>query len=185
MAKKTNGMKIMGIALLAIIGLGSISALARNKDKDEDKHVHDFSETNICADCGERQEEILFSDVKVGMDLSGYSVRLTISEEEFAERFIIDKGNNMYHLKEYGLGEGSYTIKFNNDKPLINADTCVYYDDGSLPVELISVSGKGVTTTDTVLSERFSLVTSIQDTAHADGTIGEVLSYIEFYYVGA
>ena len=185
MAKKMSTGKVVALALCVIVGAGSIAALARGRDKDDEKepaHVHDFSETNICADCGERQETILFSDVKVGRDLSGYSVRLTISEEEFAERFVHDEGSGIYFVKEYE--SGSYTISFNNDKPLINVDTGVFYVEDTSPVYLITVSGESVTTTDIVLSERFGLVTSIRDYTHADGTIGEALSYIEFYYVG-
>lgn len=84
MAKKNVG-KVVAIALLAIVGLGSVAAIARNREGEEEKHVHEYGASLVC-ECGERQEgEILFSDVKAGMYLTGYSVRLVGTEEEFKE----------------------------------------------------------------------------------------------------
>ena len=93
MAKKKNVGKVVAIALLAVVGFGSVSAILHGRDKDEEKdkgtetHVCSFKESNVCS-CGERQETILFSDVKVGMDLSGYALRLSVSEDEFLSFFI-------------------------------------------------------------------------------------------------
>ena len=122
MAKKTNGLKIVGIALLAIVGFGSLSALARNKDKDEDKHVHDFSETNICADCGERQEEILLSDVKVGMDLSGYAMRYTVDWEEFSSHLNFEN----YLLNSQGETVAQCSIQLQNNYSISFEETMVF-----------------------------------------------------------
>lgn len=87
MAKKMSTGKVVALALCVIVGAGSIAAFARGRDKDEEKepaHVHSYTESNVCS-CGERQETILFSDVKVGMDLSGYMVELAVEEGEMKE----------------------------------------------------------------------------------------------------
>lgn len=169
MAKKTNGLKIVGIALLAIIGLGSISALARNKDKDEDKHVHDYTQTNVCS-CGERQEEILLSDVKVGMDLSGYAARITVGVEEFNEVF--------YSQSIYNYSPIILYIKGQNFEIYTLVDTIVFahnFNEQGRPTDEEQLI-VGASSTDFIIPNG-----SIVENVNASG---EYLDYFEFYYVG-
>ncbi len=173
MAKKTNGLKIVGIALLAIIGLGSISALVRNKDKDEDKHVHDFSQTNICADCGERQETILVSEVKEGMDLTGYSVRLTVSEEEFTDLVnsnISSLGGNIRLGSEARIDFSGFgfVFSFNLEKATPDHFNFISHSDS-----LYSVTGA-------LIPEGYPVISEIA----LNDECAEIYSCIEFYYVG-
>ena len=82
MAKKLSIGKIVLIGVAAVITLGSVSALLHGRDEKEDEHVHDFG-TSIVCDCGEHKQEVLLSEVAEGMDLTGYSLRSRVSEEEF------------------------------------------------------------------------------------------------------
>ncbi len=190
MAKKTNVGKVVAIALLAVVGLGSVAAIVHGRDKDEEKdkgtetHVCSFEESNVCS-CGERQETILFSDVKEGMDLSGYSLRLTISEEEAAEK-LVDDGHGVY---AFDWGSNVVTISFSDEryKMIIGGSMYInYLEDPEeyyfVTTNLIYARGdsKEVVVEDVVLDERASSIVDIVQT----GDEIEIYSYVEFYYVG-
>ena len=190
MAKKMSTGKIVALALCVIVGAGSIAAHARGRDKDEKKepaHVHDFSETNICADCGERQETILFTDVKVGMDLSGYSVRLTIPKEEFEENYVKPiVGTDMFGFAGYEEDPSAW-IGFNEEgtvKIYAGAGVAAWGLDVETEIpkteDIISLDETGkLVISNLVLDERFSNVYSIED-----DNVKDVLKMVEFYYVG-
>lgn len=153
---------------------------------------HDFSQTNICADCGERQETILLSELKESMDLSGYSIRLNISEKEFEENFV-SLDDPLDPAPAYcvtGLGFDSFVItfmKFGFDEYSLSLDIgygIALYDfsTGSLQkIPAISIDpddGSVLTHNPIILDERCSSIRFIE------GGSAEALDYIEFYYVG-
>lgn len=189
MAKKMSTGKVVALALCVIVGAGSIAALARGRDKDDEKepaHVHDFSETNICADCGERQESILFTDVKVGMDLSGYSVRLTIPKEEFEEQYVVLASSGNFTFVGYEEDPSPW-IDFNEDETVklyAGAGVTAWELDVETEIpkneNIISFDETGkLVMSNLVLDERFSNVYSI-----TDHFVKDVLKMVEFYYVG-
>lgn len=199
MAKKMSTGKIVALALCVIVGAGSIAALARGRDKDEEKepaHVHSYAESNVCS-CGERQETILLSDVKVGMDLSGYSVRLTIPKEEFEERCVgltypDDPGGGYSFVGLSGKFYTIYFMKSESDNYNLMFDcaagiTMINSSSGTMqeiPILSIGSSDGSVTLDSTVvLDKRFSSVKEIQKQEEGLEDI-EAFSCIEFYYVG-
>ena len=145
MAKKMSTGKVVALALCVIVGAGSIAALARGRDKDEDEvkepaHVHDFSETNICADCGERQAEILFADVKEGMDLSGYTLRAIGDISEKAENFFnyCNQTEGMPYAEVSFEAEYDYSdfgIWIDDTAAKITYPKEVYNEDGELIID--------------------------------------------------
>ena len=90
MAKKLSIGKIVLIGVGVVITLGSVSALLHGRDEKEDEHVHDFGTSLVC-ECGERKQELLVSEVEVGMDLTGYDLQLAVSNNEFLE-YITENG---------------------------------------------------------------------------------------------
>ncbi len=87
MAKKLSIGKIVLIGVGVVITLGSVSALLHGRDEKEDEHVHDFGTALVC-ECGEHKQELLLSEVAEGMDLTGYSLRLIVSEEEYSTKLL-------------------------------------------------------------------------------------------------
>ncbi len=176
MAKKMSTGKVVALALCLIVGAGSIAALARGRDKDDEKdkgtgtHVCSFEESNVCS-CGERQEEILLSDVKVGMDLSGYALRIAVSKEEFDEIFLRESGD----LYDYGLaifsiyGEGFYIASIGEGIEYGVLDE----SSGSPATELLIHND---TSTGYVIPNG-SIVNNVDFS-------GDYLDYFEFYYEG-
>ena len=111
MAKKLSIGKIVLIGVGVVITLGSISALLHGRDEKEDEHVHDFG-TSIVCECGEHKQEVLLSEVAEGMDLTGYSLRLLVSEEEFNTRL--------------GTMEGLFKINFSKKVYVGEDERCAY-----------------------------------------------------------
>lgn len=128
MAKKMSTGKVVALALCVIVGAGSIAAFARGRDKDDEKdkgtgtHVCSFEESNVCS-CGERQETILLSEVKVGMDLSGYTIRYSVNWEEFSS-----------HLSDGSLktkdGETVPQVTIVTTSHTMSFEDCYVFDDG-------------------------------------------------------
>ena len=149
MAKKMSTGKVVALALCLIVGAGSIAALARGRDKDEEKepaHVHDFTTSKICS-CGEAHT-ISLSDVEVGTDLSGYSLRLTISEEEFEQKFYKQTDVDWWGLNVYGDDHDQFVFSEDGAPPFMQLDGLGFYvvdNSSGTPVEkyLFSAESKG------------------------------------------
>lgn len=116
MAKKKIGVvTIAVIAIAAIIGLGSISAILHGREKEE--HVHTYKKTvytqdpdvysnpksfnmysNVCSECGEKMEVINAAEVKLGYDLTGYKIRYVESKKAALASQVTKTSEGIYVL---------------------------------------------------------------------------------------
>lgn len=144
---------------------------------------HDVDENGDCELCGKENAVISLSDVKEGMDLSGYKMRYTVSQEEFLSKAtkIGDDTDAVYSLFSSDttgsfliyFGEGFYTV--NGGPFCIDSD---YHSVSLLCWEYMAdfnMYGEGC---DENILPAGSIVSSIEKSSNYPTTL------FEFYYVG-
>lgn len=191
---KTAWWKIALIALVGVVGAGSLAAIL-HKDKDEDKettppavedstgdevHVCDYESSVVCSGCGARLEVIGFEEVKVGYDLAGYSLRLTVTEEAFMEIVTANSGylpSNAGTLTFTGTGTLG-GVACNNEMvgSMGGIDLTLWGNEDSQNINLASWAEAGVTVTGAVIPAETGNVRTV--------SLGESAYLFEFYYLG-
>ena len=130
---------------------------------------HDYDEEHICVNCGD-DGTISMKDIQVGVDLSGYAMRLTVSEEEFNEVF---SQSGVYNYSPITLSIKGQNFEINT---MAEAIAVAYnFNEQGRPADeeqlILGASSTGFVIPNGCIVEEVNVS-------------GQYLDYFEFYYVG-
>lgn len=90
MAKKLSVGKLVVFGIVAVITLGSVSALLHDGRDEKEEKTEPV------------REDILMSELEVGMDLSGYKIEVAVTEEEYSAWYTEIGGGPMANYMMFG-----------------------------------------------------------------------------------